>query len=116
MSSILDQQIQTSECMINDKERIATLRRNLMDLHIYYFLVLTFVVLPTSSTAILRTFHCEALADDNEYMIVDYNLRCYTPEHHAYLFYCGIMILVYPVGIPLLVRRQHFSVTLSSMY
>ena len=108
ISTRKDQQAQVFKDVTANKESAATApRQPLVDLYIYYFLVLTFVVLPTSSTAILRTFHCEALADNNEYMIVDYNLQCYTSEHYAYLLFCGIMILVYPVGIPLLVRRRY---------
>ena len=46
--------------------------------HLRYFIILTFVVLPTASTAILRTFHCERLSDGREYLVVDYVRFCPT--------------------------------------
>ena len=66
------------------------------------FIILTFIVLPTASTAILRTFHCEELADGREYLIVDYNTNCEDEEYYSYITFCVIMCFIYPIGIPML--------------
>lgn len=74
-------------------------------------LVALFIYSPTSTT-VFETFGCDVLDDGIYYLRADYRLECTTPEHRSYQGYAGIMIAVYPVGIPLylafwLFRHRH---------
>jgi uncharacterized protein YeeX (DUF496 family) len=90
------------------------------------FLVLTFFVLPTTSTKILNTFACDEFDDGTRWLKGDLSIDCdsathkffeygrasaKTPRHRFALptqqltllacrFYAAGMILVFPVGIP----------------
>jgi len=77
----------------------------------YLTLMLIFLVLPGATTTTVLTFLCEKLdtggdpgldEDDKEYLVQDYSVECNTPEHHAFRVYAAAMIILYPVGVPLL--------------
>ncbi|CAN0415640.1 unnamed protein product [Ectocarpus sp. 12 AP-2014] len=74
----------------------AVLRR-----HTSVFLVLAFLLYSTISSAIFQTFACDELDDGREYLRADHRLNCDTSTHLAFMVYAGLMIGVYPVGIPL---------------
>ncbi|CAN0312502.1 unnamed protein product, partial [Discosporangium mesarthrocarpum] len=66
-------------------------------------LLLTFLVFSSVSTVIFKTFSCDTIADTNKrYLREDYSISCDTKEYQGYRAYASIMVLVYPVGIPLL--------------
>ncbi|CBJ33597.1 conserved unknown protein [Ectocarpus siliculosus] len=65
-------------------------------------LFLTFVVYSSVSSTVFQTFACETLDDDVEYLRADYRIHCTDAKHKAFKVYAAIMIVVYPVGIPLL--------------
>ncbi|CAN0242647.1 unnamed protein product, partial [Scytosiphon promiscuus] len=65
-------------------------------------LFLTFLVYSSVSSMVFQTFACETLDDGIEYLRADYSIHCTDAKHVAFEVYAGIMILVYPVGIPLL--------------
>jgi hypothetical protein len=67
----------------------------------YYFLVLIFAVFAPASTTILQSFVCEKFDDGSSYMYSDYRLDCKTDEHQKYVAYAAVMVVIYPVGIPL---------------
>ena len=60
---------------------------------------ITFLVLPTATTAIFKVFACDELDDGLSYLHADYSVRCGTPGHKAWEAYGYAMILVYPVGV-----------------
>ena len=66
------------------------------------FLLLTFIVLPSASNTILRTFYCAEIATGDEWLVADYSIRCGTSQHRLHLVFCYIMIFIYPFGIPFL--------------
>ena len=66
------------------------------------FLLLTFIVLPSASNTILRTFYCTEIATGDEWLVADYSIRCGTSQHRLHLVFCYIMIFIYPFGIPFL--------------
>ena len=77
----------------------------------YLMLLVTFMVLPSATTVSLNTFVCERLdthdppgidSGDDAFLASDYSIKCDTSEHKAYSIYAGIMIFLYPIGIPLL--------------
>ena len=70
--------------------------------HMSALLLLSFLVYSSASSSVFRMFACEHLDDENEYLRADYRILCTDDKHHALQIYAGIMVLVYPVGIPLM--------------
>lgn len=68
--------------------------------HLSLALFVLFVVYATVSYTIFQTFVCDTLDDGNSYLRADYSLTCSTGLHTAYRLYAGVMVMVYPVGIP----------------
>ncbi|CAM9902456.1 unnamed protein product [Phaeothamnion confervicola] len=68
--------------------------------HKLVVLVLTFLIYSSVSTVIFQTFKC-VNTGDGEYLRADLTLECYTAEHRCYMGFAGVMIFIYPVGIPL---------------
>jgi hypothetical protein len=60
-----------------------------------------FLVYPYVSSNVLRTFSCREV-EGVHYLIADFSVRCFDSRWDRFLPYSIIMILVYPVGIPLL--------------
>lgn len=80
--------------------------------HLTALLLLTFLVYSSVSSTVFQTFACETLDDGKEYLRADYRIHCTDAKHKAFEVYAGIMLAVYPVGIPLLYavllfRRRH---------
>ncbi|CAM9790810.1 unnamed protein product [Scytosiphon promiscuus] len=65
-------------------------------------LLLTFLVYSSVSSMVFQTFACETLDDGVEYLRADYRIHCTDEKHKSFEVYAGFMIVVYPVGIPLL--------------
>lgn len=70
--------------------------------HMSAVLLLTFLIYSSVSSTVFRTFACEHLDDGKQYLRADYRIICTDGKHHAFQVYAGIMILLFPVGIPLL--------------
>ena len=70
--------------------------------HMSALLLLSFLVYSSASSSVFRMFACEHLDDENEYLRADYRILCTDDKHHALQIFAGIMVLVYPVGIPLM--------------
>jgi len=72
----------------------------------YVFLALTFVVFVATSTVIFNYFKCrsfpEAEHGKESYLYKDYSVDCNSSRYKMFLWYAIAMILIYPVGIPLL--------------
>ncbi|CAN0101450.1 unnamed protein product, partial [Sphacelaria rigidula] len=68
--------------------------------HISIALLVTFFIYSSVSFTIFQTFVCEPLDDGVKYLRADYSLTCSTGLHTAMQVYAGLMIFVYPVGIP----------------
>ena len=68
--------------------------------HISVGLFLLFVVYPSVSHTIFQTFVCDPLDSGDSYLRADYDLVCWTTTHVTFMTYAGIMVLVFPVGIP----------------
>ncbi|GMI40527.1 hypothetical protein TeGR_g4099, partial [Tetraparma gracilis] len=64
------------------------------------FLLLTFLVLPTTSTKILNTFACDEFDDGKRWLKGDLSIDCDSTTHKLFEYYAMGMILVFPVGIP----------------
>ena len=75
-------------------------------------LLITYFVYSNVSSVVFQTFACDPLDDGNSYLRADYGIECGNKMHQSYKTYAAIMILVYPVGIPvlyagLLLRNRH---------
>lgn len=75
--------------------------RDPRNVHMSALLMLTFVVYSSVSSIVFRTFSCEMLDDGKEYLRGDYRIVCTDQKHRRFNTYAGMMIAVYPVGIPL---------------
>ena len=78
-----------------------------------YALMVLFYLLPTTSTTICRAMACENFEYDfdgdetRKWMVADLSIRCSDSDHKnptydAILAYACVMILIYPIGIPLI--------------
>ena len=65
-------------------------------------LLLTFLVYSSVSSTVMQSFACETLDDGIEYLRADYRIHCEDAKHKIFEAYAGIMVFVYPLGIPLL--------------
>ncbi|GMI20673.1 hypothetical protein TeGR_g13516, partial [Tetraparma gracilis] len=78
-------------------------RQAAVDGAVSLFLGLTYLVFSSVSTTVFDTFNCKSFGDDErEFMMSDQSVDCGTAKHAAYQVYAGVMMVVYPVGIPTL--------------
>ena len=91
---------------------LKTRKESLRSHHINLLLLLSFIVLPTSSVTVLRTFDCKLFDTGNSYLVADYVRKCgvdgdddgqldygeFTDAHKPYAIYAALMCLVYPLG------------------
>ncbi|CAM9335907.1 unnamed protein product, partial [Choristocarpus tenellus] len=80
--------------------------------HMSMALLLTFLIYSSVSSTVFLTFACDDLDDGRSLLRADYSLSCNTNRHLMFKIYAGVMILVYPIGIPflygvLLFRHRH---------
>ncbi|CAM9112289.1 unnamed protein product, partial [Sphacelaria rigidula] len=68
--------------------------------HLSIALLVAYFIYSSVSFTIFQTFVCEPLDDGMKYLRADYSLTCSTGIHTAMQVYAGLMIFVYPVGIP----------------
>lgn len=61
---------------------------------------ISFLVYSTSSATIFQTFACDDLDDGTSFLRADHSVQCYIPKHEAFMWYAGVMIIIYPFGIP----------------
>jgi len=64
-------------------------------------LFVMFVFLPSTSLTLFKLFLCQRFADGRSFLSADLSLQCYTPTWTAYAVYASLMILVYPILVPL---------------
>ncbi|CAN0483982.1 unnamed protein product, partial [Scytosiphon promiscuus] len=46
------------------------------------------------------TFVCDHIDNGRSCLRADHSLECYTSTHKAFMAYAGVMVVVYPIGIP----------------
>jgi len=68
--------------------------------------LMNYLILPQVSMVVFKTFSCRQFDGDyGSYLIADYSLSCDSPEHKWMVAYASVMVVVYPLGIPL---ANHF--------
>jgi len=65
------------------------------------FLYFLFVIYPGISSAIVRLYICTDI-DGQSYLLTDLRVQCYTSMHNFYSYGSMTLLLLYPIGIPLL--------------
>lgn len=75
---------------------------NVWHKHISIAIFFLFFIYSSVSHHIFSAFSCETLDDGISYLRADYSVRCWSDRHVACKAYAGLMVLVYPVGIPVL--------------
>ena len=84
------------------------------DRYMWFLLLLTFLVLIGTSTKLFHFYRCHAFPEiSSNFLQKDYSISCLSSRYRVFEFYAGAMILVFPIGIPLLVRI-HFAIFLPS--
>ncbi len=68
--------------------------------HVSIALLLTFLVYSSVSSVLFMAFACEDLEDGKNYLRADYRIECDSTRHRGFQLYAGLMVLIYPVGIP----------------
>ena len=69
-------------------------------------LTMCFIIFPSTSLTVFKTFACDTDFDNGDgFLRSDYGLQCmkdgdYQPHYAFYMAYAGLMVLVYPLGIP----------------
>jgi len=61
-----------------------------------------FLVYPSCSSAAFQTFICDTLESGKEKLRVDYSVTCWEDEHLRAVAYALVMVVIYPLGTPLL--------------
>ena len=69
--------------------------------HTSIALLVAFLVYPQVSSTAFSMFVCDDLDDGHSYLRADYSIRCDTDYHRRLQMFAAFMVLVYPVGIPL---------------
>ena len=67
--------------------------------------LLLYLLFPSNSSNIFATFQCDTFfehPDQPSYLRIDLSVDCNAPFHRAMMGYAGLMIVLYPVGIPAL--------------
>ena len=64
-------------------------------------LIVAYSVMPSVSATVFGAFPCDTLDTDKSYLIADYSIDCSSGAYNMYSVYSGFMILIYPVGIPM---------------
>ncbi|CAM9993418.1 unnamed protein product, partial [Choristocarpus tenellus] len=81
----------------------ASVLQRIKDKHVTVVMAITFLLYSTVSTVIFQTFSCDDLEDVGQsYLRADYTISCGTKRHKAHIIYAAFMVLVYPVGIPVM--------------
>ena len=75
---------------------------NVRHRHLSMVLLVTFLIYSSVSSMVFQMFACEVLDDGKNYLRADYRIECNSAKHQALQIFAGFMILLYPVGIPLL--------------
>lgn len=64
-------------------------------------LIISFCIFSPVSITIFQAFSCEPFDDGSNMLVADYSINCNSQTHKNYEIYAGLMILIYPIGIPI---------------
>jgi len=81
---------------------IGSLRRSWKGMMETLILVVLYAVLPSVSTTVFAAIPCDELDTGEKFLIVDYAINCDESSYTLFAAYAGLMMLVYPIGVPAL--------------
>ena len=64
--------------------------------------VIALLLYSMASSAVFRAFACDPLDDGKVYLRSDYRIECNSLKHKAFQIYAAFMLVVYPLGIPIM--------------
>ncbi len=79
-----------------------SVREKIRNKHLSAVILLLFFVYSSVSSTVFQMFACDSLDDGNKYLRADYQILCTDEKHKSLQIYAGLLIALYPVGIPLL--------------
>ena len=88
--------VSTRRCHADDRESRAKIDRR----HGSVLFWTSFLMYSTVASSTFQTFVCDHLDDGRSFLRADHSLECYTSTHKAFMAYAGVMVAVYPIGIP----------------
>ena len=68
-----------------------------------------FLIYPSCSSAVFQAFNCDYLEDGTPMLRVDYNIVCWEGSHVGMVSYAVIMMIIYPIGTPLLYAAMLYA-------
>jgi hypothetical protein len=86
-----------SHCVPNRKRRT-----KLYGHIVYWFLMLLYCVYPSLTYFVFQVFQCETFDNGSKLLRADYSIDCDADVHSNYVVFAGCMIVLYPLGVPLL--------------
>lgn len=93
---LVSRTILRSKCSANDQDKLSKIDSR----HASAMFWMSFLVYSATSAVIFQTFACDDLDDGDSYLRVDHSVRCYTSKHKGFMWYAGVMSIIYPFGIP----------------
>lgn len=89
--------------------KVQSLYKELKFRYISFFLIVSFMVLPSIATTIFKIFPCQNIDPNNDddlpgtyFLIADYSIDCDSDRYRFATTYAVFMIIIYPIGLPLL--------------
>ena len=83
--------------------------RKIRQKHVSTALLITFLVYSSVSSVVFQMFACDKLDTGKSYLRADYTIDCDSDKHRVLQIYAGLMMILYPVGIPALYAGLLFS-------
>lgn len=84
-------------CPAHDREACVKIDQR----HASVLFWISLLVYATVSSSIFHTFACDDLDNGSSFLRSDHSLECYTTTHKIFMAYAGVMVAVFPLGIPL---------------
>lgn len=69
-------------------------------LNLLFFIL--FLIYPSVSKSAFSAFQCKDVGDGTHYLRADLSIDCASPSHIYMMVYAGIMLAIYPFGVPLI--------------
>ena len=78
--------------------------------YLFSFFFITYLILPSVTTVLFRMFICTNIDPNQEnkdddydkYLVADVRIPCYTSYHYKGVIYSCLLIIIYPIGIPMM--------------
>ena len=86
-----------------------TVFRKMQEKYVSTALLVTFLVYSSVSSVVFQMFACDKLDNGKSYLRADYTIECDSDKHRALQIYAGLMIILYPISIPVVYAGLLFS-------